>query len=55
MKKLPLILSFILFQVMALILIVPFFVYESLKGIPAFTAGYLKAWKHASNMFISKF
>lgn len=54
MKKLTLILGFILFQVIALLLIVPFFVYESLKGLPAFMAGYLKAWKHASDMFISK-
>lgn len=54
MKKLTLILGFVLFQVIALLFIVPFFIYEALKGFPAFMAGYLKAWKHASDMFIEK-
>ena len=54
MKKLTLILGFILFQVMALLFIVPFLVYEALKGLPGFLAGYIKAWKHANIMFISK-
>lgn len=49
MKKFILLL---LLNVAILILLVPFLVYEALKGLPGFLAGYIKAWKHANIMFI---